>query len=60
MIPIEACRYVYDPTTEPRDKTKFIIYFDADERKIQEKRAHRVVVYLGSLAEDELLYETAT
>ena len=59
MIPIEACRYVYDPTTDPRDKTKLIIYFDSDERKIQEKRAHRVVVYLDSLAEDELKEESA-
>ena len=59
MIPIEACRYVYDPTTEPRDQTKFIIYFDENERKIQEKRAQRVIAYLDSLAEDVLKEESA-
>ena len=59
MIPIEACRYVYDPTSDPRDSRKFVVYFDDDERKIQEKRAQRVIAHLKSLPEDELKEESA-
>lgn len=58
MIPIEACRYVYDPTTEPRDTAKFVIYFDEDEREIQEQKAQRVITHLKSLEDADLKEES--
>eukprot|EP01046_Picozoa_sp_COSAG06_P056762 COSAG06_NODE_10845_length_1607_cov_34.109613_3_plen_159_part_00 len=56
---MEACRYVYDPTTEPRDSAKFIVYFDEDEREMQENKAQLVIAHLESLAEEKLKEESA-
>lgn len=59
MIPIEACRYIYDPTTQPRDTAKFVVYFDENEKEIQQMRAQRVVNHLNTLKDTELKEESA-
>ena len=38
---MESCPYVYDPTTEPRDGAKFIVYFEEDEVQKQHHRQSR-------------------
>ena len=52
MISIETCRFVYDPTTVPRDSAKFVVYFDQDARAEQLLRADRVIQHLESLNEE--------
>ena len=59
MISIETCRYVYDPTTVPRDSAKFVVYFDQDARAEQLLRAGRVIQHLEALEEPDLKEESA-
>ena len=59
MISIETCRYVYDPTTVPRDSAKFVVYFDQDARAEQLLRADRVIQHLEALEEPDLKEESA-
>ena len=59
MISIETCRFVYDPTTVPRDSAKFVVYFDQDARAEQLLRADRVIQHLEALEEPDLKEESA-
>jgi hypothetical protein len=62
MITLSSCNYIYDPTTTPRDRTKFVIYFETKDCILsQQKRAHNVVEHLDSLKVDaeRLLDESA-
>ena len=59
MISVETCRYVYDPTTIPRDSAKFVVYFDHDARAEQLRKADRVIQHLEALAEPDLKEESA-
>ena len=51
---MEACRYVYDPT----HKSKFVVFFDDDEKHPQKLRAERAIEQLQALAEVELQEES--
>ena len=59
MISIETCRYVYDPTTVPRDSSAFVVYFEQDARAEQLLRADRVIEHFESLQTTELKEESA-
>ena len=59
MISMETCRFVYDPTTVPRDSAKFVVYFDQDARAEQLLRADRVIQHLEALEEPDLKEESA-
>eukprot|EP01044_Picomonas_judraskeda_P001857 COSAG03_NODE_119_length_12315_cov_126.503847_8_plen_154_part_00 len=60
MISLSACRYIYDPTTNPRDSAKFIVYFNVgDASADQQQRADRVIEHLNGLNEDALKEESA-
>ena len=51
---MEVCRYVYDPTHQ----SKFVVYFDEDEKHPQKVRAERAVKHLRTLDETELQEES--
>ena len=55
---MQACRYVYDPTTTPRDNDKIVVYFDHDVKRLQTERARKVIAHLETLQQDDLNEES--
>ena len=56
---MQSCRYIYDPTTTPRDSVKFVVYFDEGASKAQQERASRAIEHLDSLGKSDLNEESA-
>ena len=47
MATLNTCQYIYDPTTTPRDQSKFVVHFDNQENKDRQlQRATKVIDYL--------------
>ena len=59
MISLSACRYVYDPTTTPRDSARFCVFFDNEESAHTHQRSDRVIEHLKSLDDNALKEESA-
>ena len=60
MESLSTCKYIYDPTTTPRDCAKFFIHFDKDKcMEAQKQRSNRVVNHLRLLNSKQLQDESA-
>ena len=65
MVSLSSCNYVYDPTTVPRDQSKFTVYFESKGydssmwRQSQLDRCRRVQQHLQTLDRATLEDESA-